>query len=155
MSESISDRAIVSVTWQGAHGALPDSIAAQTPTLEVLMMLEEAIRTGGIPGIPADLRVDLTDYTIDRPQVAGGDSPQRLIARPKTDYGANRKKSWADYAEAFTIFAKYGPGEFMTCAEHDVLYAGPVASTVSESDRIRLAELGWRPNGNDGFQIFT
>ena len=52
-------------------------------------------------------------------------------------------RTWAGYAEAFAIFAKYeGQG---VCAEHDEIDAGPDPSVVSEVDKKRLLELGWRP----------
>lgn len=48
------------------------------------------------------------------------------------------------WAEAFTIFAKY-TGDFCPiAAEHDIIYAGPDIDKVSEADKNRLIELGWR-----------
>lgn len=55
-------------------------------------------------------------------------------------------------AEAFTIFARYEDGNFKTYAEHDKICSGPEPGRVSEEDKKRLLELGWRPEkGGEGF----
>jgi len=54
--------------------------------------------------------------------------------------------TFANWAEAFTIFAKYKPtGYASVVAEHDDIWAGPDLSDppVSEVDKARLVELGW------------
>ena len=62
------------------------------------------------------------------------------------------KKSWAEFAEAFTIFAKYGDGLRSTQAGHDEIFSGPYLEIVSVEDRARLEELGWM--ANDEFNCF-
>lgn len=55
--------------------------------------------------------------------------------------------TWAAWAEAFTIFAKYQPKERAgqhVAAEHDEIYAGPDPRVVAEDDLRRLDALGWR-----------
>lgn len=64
-------------------------------------------------------------------------------------------KTWKDYAEAFTIFAKYGEGNYQTRAEHDEIWSGPDPEDVSPEDIARLEELGWTPADEGGFRIFT
>lgn len=62
------------------------------------------------------------------------------------------RMTWAGYAEAFAIFAKYeGQG---VCAEHDEIFAGPDPSVVTEADKKRLIELGWNPS-EESFHKFT
>ena len=59
--------------------------------------------------------------------------------------------NWAGLIAAFVIFEKYGEGGFGTGAEHDVLYVYLNPETVSREDKALLKDLGWDPNGNDGF----
>jgi hypothetical protein len=63
-------------------------------------------------------------------------------------------KSWADYAEAFTIFAKYGDGEWATNPGHDEIWSGPNPEIVSDEDKKRLEELGWMVE-DECFRVFT
>lgn len=49
-----------------------------------------------------------------------------------------------DLIEALTIFREYGNPAWPTHCEHDVLtICGIEASQVSESDKVRLGELGF------------
>lgn len=66
-------------------------------------------------------------------------------------------RSYAAWAEAFTIFERYLPNEkwAQVAGEHDVVYAGPNPETVSDEDRARLDQLGWIPSEFDCFQKFT
>jgi hypothetical protein len=57
--------------------------------------------------------------------------------------------TYREFAEAFTIFARYA-GYDGVCAEHDEIWAGPDVSVVSAEDKARLAELGWT-DGGEGF----
>jgi hypothetical protein len=52
-------------------------------------------------------------------------------------------KTWAGLAEAFTIFAKYDEGRYMTQAEHDIIYSGPDPAVLSDEDAARLEQLRW------------
>lgn len=57
-------------------------------------------------------------------------------------------KTWAEFAEAFTIFAKYeGNG---VQAEHDEIFAGPNPELVTAEDMKRLEKLGWSPHWTFG-----
>ena len=63
---------------------------------------------------------------------------------------------WSEFAEAFSIFAKYGDKDYHTYAEHDIIYAGPDPKEVSGEDQIRLKELGWSiDEGNNSWYKFT
>lgn len=51
-----------------------------------------------------------------------------------------------DLLEAFTIFAKYIPDvKYPTWCDHDVLAVICDPDIVSEKDKVRLDELGFRP----------
>lgn len=76
----------VNVTFAGLNGDLPDAMAFDLPDADIKAMLTEALRTGSVPGIPAQANVDLTNYVIDR-FPANAEYPNRLIARPKTAFG--------------------------------------------------------------------
>ena len=58
--------------------------------------------------------------------------------------------TWADYAKAFAIFAKYGDGAGKTQARHDELLAGPDPELVSAEDCAQLEALGWGPDEESG-----
>ena len=64
-------------------------------------------------------------------------------------------RTFAEYAEAFTIFAKYSDEKFAVCAEHDEIFAHVDPEMVSDEDKKRLKELGWNPNDDDGFSKFV
>lgn len=51
--------------------------------------------------------------------------------------------TYAAWAEAFTIFAKYSSEFYQISAEHDIVYAGPDPAVVSEEDKTRLEALNW------------
>lgn len=67
------------------------------------------------------------------------------------------KKTFADYAEAMTIFAKYAPeGTWVLHPAHDEIHAACDFDAVSDEDKARLDELGWFESSEDsGFMIFT
>lgn len=71
-------------------------------------------------------------------------------------YGKDEERyGWIGWSKAFAIFAKYGDGNFMTCASHDEVSSGPDPRIVSEEDRIKLLGLGWRPKDGEGWSKFT
>lgn len=63
--------------------------------------------------------------------------------------------TYADWAEAFSIFAKYATDKNHNeiAAEHDVIYAGENTTLFSMKDFIRLQELGW--NYNAGLESWS
>ena len=60
------------------------------------------------------------------------------------------KNTFAGFAEAFTIFAKYSEDLFPVCVEHDEIFAYLDFEVVSKEDCERLYELGWEPNNDVG-----
>jgi hypothetical protein len=81
------DMARVNVTWNGQNGDLPDSVAFRSTDRDVLHWVTEAVRTGGVPGIPADRRADFRDFIVDR-FGANEARPYNVIQiRPKTPFG--------------------------------------------------------------------
>ena len=78
----------LNVTYLGQNGDLPDPILNDMNHDDVIRMTEEAIRTGGIPGIPADPNVRLADFVVDKPFPPTESRPYWLrTVRPKTAYG--------------------------------------------------------------------
>lgn len=56
--------------------------------------------------------------------------------------------TYAGWAEAFEIFARYSLSEgadYGVSAEHDELLAGPSPVVVAPADVARLEALGWHP----------
>jgi hypothetical protein len=84
------NEARVNITFRNTNGDLPDPVLFDTPDANVRTMLEEAIRTGGVPGVPADANVDLSGYIVERLAMdATKDRPvNMLLMRPKTEFGA-------------------------------------------------------------------
>lgn len=66
-------------------------------------------------------------------------------------------QSYKNWAEAFTIFAKYETEEgALVSADHEILYAGTDAESMSKEDVERLEELGWNYDEHyDSFYIYT
>lgn len=62
------------------------------------------------------------------------------------------ESTFAEYAEAFAIFAKYSNESFVLEAEHDEIFA--LCDVGEESDEDRLMALGWTHDGNS-WQKFT
>lgn len=83
-----ANEARVGVTYSGEYGELPDPVNYDSTDGDVRGWVSEAIRTGGVPGIRSDARVDLADFVIDR--FASNDQrPYNLIqVRPKTPFGS-------------------------------------------------------------------
>jgi hypothetical protein len=85
-----ANEARVNVTWKGQNGDLPDTVSRDANDGDVRQWVTEAVRTGGVPGIPADARADFTDFVIDR-FTANEARPYNLIqVRPKVPFGSSR-----------------------------------------------------------------
>jgi hypothetical protein len=81
------NEARINVGHKGQNGDLPDPVSIDASDEDVKRWVAEAIRTGGIPGIPADPDVDLTGYMVDR-YPANEARPWAMIGvRPKTVFG--------------------------------------------------------------------
>jgi len=85
------DEARVNVTYRGQNGELPDPVFRDAAEGDVKAWVTEAVRNGGVPGIPADRDADFHDFVVDRfpPTEA---RPYALIqVRPKTAFGWNTR----------------------------------------------------------------
>lgn len=81
------NEARLNVTWQGSNGDLPDPVHFDSTDEDIKQWVTEAVRGGGIPGIPADPNADFTDFVVDR-FAATETRPWALIqTRPKTPFG--------------------------------------------------------------------
>jgi hypothetical protein len=81
------NEARVGVTYSGEYGELPDPVLFQSTDGDVRGWVSEALRTGGIPGIPAAADVNLTDFMVERFN-SNATRPYNLIQiRPKTPFG--------------------------------------------------------------------
>lgn len=77
----------VNITWAGQNWDLPDPIAYDATDRQVLAMVTEALRSGGVPGIRADRYVDLRDFVVDRFPAGRDVRHNRIFVRPKTPFG--------------------------------------------------------------------
>ncbi len=81
------DEARVNVTYTGSNGDLPDPVSFDATDGDIKQWVTEAVRGGGVPGIPATRTANFTDFVVDRfgPTEA---RPYNLISiRPKTPFG--------------------------------------------------------------------
>ncbi len=76
----------LNITINGQNGDYPDPVNFDATDADIKQVATEAIRTGYIPGIDADERVDLRDFVVDRFN-ATAELPPRLMVRPKTPFG--------------------------------------------------------------------
>lgn len=82
------DEARVNITWKQQNGELPETVYRDSAEGDIRAMVTEAVRNGGVPGIPADAAADFRDFVVDRfpPTEA---RPYNLIqVRPKTAFGS-------------------------------------------------------------------
>jgi hypothetical protein len=85
------NQARVNVTYAGQNGDLPDPVNFDATDGDVRQWVTEAVRGGGIPGIPASPDADFRDFVIDRFE-ANETRPYRLLqVRPKTPFGASSR----------------------------------------------------------------
>lgn len=82
------DNARMNITWAGRNGDLPDPVRDTASDVEILAWAAEAIRDGGVTGIPADRAVDLRDFVVDRFEATAAIPYPRIFVRPKTPFGA-------------------------------------------------------------------
>lgn len=78
----------LNITYGGQNGDYPDGVNYDSTDADVKQIATEAIRTGYIPGIPADGNADIQDFVVDR-FPATDELPPRLMLRPKTPFGMN------------------------------------------------------------------
>lgn len=81
------NEALVNITWNGQNGDLPDPVSYDSTDGDVLQMVTEAVRTGGVPGIAEDPNANFHDFVVDRFNATDA-RPHKLISiRPKTPFG--------------------------------------------------------------------
>ena len=103
MADIAADQARVNITHGGNNGDLPDPVSFDATDADVKAWVTEAVRGGGIPGIPANPNANFADFVVDR-FAATGDLPNRISVRPKTPFGGELdKKSWV-YATGALLF---------------------------------------------------
>ncbi len=89
MVRRIGEReARVNITYAGGNGDLPDPVSIDASDGDIRQWITEAVRGGGIPGIPATPNADFRDFVVDRfpPNEV---RPHHLISiRPKVPFGA-------------------------------------------------------------------
>lgn len=78
----------VNITYKRQNGDLPDPVRFDSTDGDILGFISEAVRAGSVPGINADPNPDFQDYVIDRFEADQTTPYNRLMARPKTPWGA-------------------------------------------------------------------
>lgn len=84
------EHARVNVTYAGQNGDLPDPVLFNAPDADVKGWIKEALRNGGIPGIPAIVEVDLGNFVLERFEPTEQRPYNLLQLRPKTPFGSYR-----------------------------------------------------------------
>ena len=88
MNEIRENEARLNITWAGSNGELTDPVSFDASDAEVKAWATEAVRTGGVRGIPADPHCDLTDFVVDRFGPTEVRPYKLLMIRSKTPFGA-------------------------------------------------------------------
>ena len=83
-----ASEARVNITWNGSNGDLEATVNRDATDGDIKQWVAEAIRSGSVPGIPADPAVDLTDFVIDRFGPTEARPYALLVTRPKVPFGA-------------------------------------------------------------------
>ncbi len=85
----------VNITWSGNNGDLPDAVARDAADGDVRQWVTEAVRGGGVPGIPADANADFRDFVVERfppnearPSSGAGSTAARRGRRDDVDAAA-------------------------------------------------------------------
>jgi hypothetical protein len=87
MNDIQDTEARVNVTHGGWNGDLPAPVMRQATDADIKAWVTEAVRTGGVPGIPADPNADFTDFVIDRHGPNEVRTWSAYFVRPKTPFG--------------------------------------------------------------------
>lgn len=77
----------VNVTFAGQNGDLPDPVNFDATDADVKQWVTEAVRTGGVPGVPATENANFTDFVVDRFAPTATRPFNLLQLRPKTPFG--------------------------------------------------------------------
>lgn len=79
--------AALNITWAGSNGTLPQPVGYDSTDADVRQMATEAVRSGSVPGVPADEAVNFADFIVDRFPSNNEVPFNRLFLRPKTPFG--------------------------------------------------------------------
>ncbi len=86
-NEILPDEARVNVTVAGSNGDLPDPVSFDATDGDIKAWVTEAVRTGNVPGIPANPDVSFVDFVVDRFSASEARPYNLLQVRPKTPFG--------------------------------------------------------------------
>lgn len=76
----------LNITYQGHNGDLPNLVDFDLDDRAIRTFATEAVRGGGVPGIPVFADASFEDFRVDRfPAV--GNLPNRISLRPKVPFG--------------------------------------------------------------------
>lgn len=81
------DEARVNVTFGGQNGDLIDPVPLHSTDADIRTWVTEAVRTGGVPGIPATPTADFSDFVVDRFAPTEARRFHSIFLRPKTPFG--------------------------------------------------------------------
>lgn len=81
------NEARVNITYGGQNGDLPDPVMLDSTDGDVKQWVTEAVRTGGIPGIPADPTADFRDFIVQKFPPTDARPYNLFQVRPKTPFG--------------------------------------------------------------------
>ncbi len=82
-----ADEAMVGVTWDGNFGNFRDPVNFQAPDAQILSFVTEAVRTGSVPGIPADPAANFDGFVVERFAATPDRNFNVIQVRPKTPFG--------------------------------------------------------------------
>lgn len=88
MAEVIqAHEARLNITWQRNNGDLPDPVSFDATDGDIFQWATEAVRGGGVPGIPADPNVSFEDFVVRRFSATPDVPFNRVMLHPKTPFG--------------------------------------------------------------------
>lgn len=82
-----ANEARLNITFRGSNADLRDPVPFDATDGDVKQWATEAVRNGGVPGIPADANADFTDFVVDRFSPTEVRPWSLLSLRPKTPFG--------------------------------------------------------------------
>lgn len=82
-----NNEARVNVTWAGQNGDMLDPVGYDSPPDHIKAWVQEAVRTGSVPGIRADAAASFQDFVVDRFPASAEVPYNRIHVRPKTPFG--------------------------------------------------------------------
>ncbi len=84
----LENEARVNITWKGANGDLVSPVLFDSRDEDIRGWVQEAVRTGTVPGIPQDEGADFSDFVVDRFGPSEVRPHNALFLRPKTPFGS-------------------------------------------------------------------